>query len=376
MNIATLFSGGEGVSVGGKKAGLQHLWGLDDDDAIAQVARNNGFHIITADVTTANPARFEQPDILHASPPCPNFSQAKTGNEETVEDIALAQATVQFIETLTPHWFTLENVWLYRHSESWRQIQDALNRLGYWTDVQHLNAADFGVPQTRKRMIVRAVLGGFLPPLPPPEPWKGWYQAVEDLLPGLPDSKFAKWQLERGVQDLLDQSRLFSQGISHDQKGNEYPLAGSPINDPAFTITANRNMLGIRAFLCSSQSKDGGAPAITDADNPAFTVGTNANRWRAFLATGQYGQPAGTPDRKCQTVDSDEPSPTVTASTKGDWRVAIPGRIVQMTPRCLARLQSFPDDYLLPESATMATRAIGNAVPPLWYQKILEATIC
>lgn len=40
--IATLFSGGEGVGVGAKAAGLDHLWGIEYDDAIASVARANG----------------------------------------------------------------------------------------------------------------------------------------------------------------------------------------------------------------------------------------------------------------------------------------------------------------------------------------------
>ena len=48
------------------------------------------------------------------------------------------------------------------------------------------------------------------------------------------------------------------------------------------------------------------------------------------------------------------------------------GRVVAMTPRCLARFQSFPDSYELPESKTLAAKGIGNAVAPLMYQRILE----
>lgn len=338
ISIATLFSGGEGVGVGARAAGLGHLWGIEHDDAIAQVARDNGFRVVTADVVTSNPQDFETPHVLNASPRCVNFSPAKANAQESEEDIELAMATVRFIEALKPRVFTLENVWMYRKSKSWRLIADALNRLGYWMTVHHFNSADFGVPQTRKRMIVRAIRGGWLPPLPLPEPWRGWYSAIEDLLPDLPDSEFAPWQLKRGVQDLLGQTRMFSQGIFHDHRGNEYPLSGLSTSEPAFTITANSNMGGIRAFL----------------------------------ATGQYAQSSGTPNRQCQTVYADEPSPTVTASAKGDWRAAVPGRVVRLTPRCLARLQTFPDSYQLPDSNTLAARIIGNAVPPLWYQKIIE----
>jgi DNA (cytosine-5)-methyltransferase 1 len=44
-----------------------------------------------------------------------------------------------------------------------------------------------------------------------------------------------------------------------------------------------------------------------------------------------------------------------------------------MTPRALARFQSFPDWYELPERASLACRIIGNAVPPLLMQRVMEA---
>ena len=47
QTIGTLFSGGEGVGVGAKAAGLQHLWGVEWDDDIASVARLNGFNTLT-----------------------------------------------------------------------------------------------------------------------------------------------------------------------------------------------------------------------------------------------------------------------------------------------------------------------------------------
>ena len=51
---------------------------------------------------------------------------------------------------------------------------------------------------------------------------------------------------------------------------------------------------------------------------------------------------------------------------------AIGGRVIKMTPRALARFQSFPDWYELPESNTLAARIIGNAVPPLFMQRVGE----
>ena len=355
--IATLFSGGEGVGGGAEAAGLHHMWGIEINDDIAQVARSNGFHVVTADVTAIDPGVLDTPDILHASPPCPNFSQAKTGAEESENDVRMARATARFVETLMPRVFTLENVWGYRKSESWRLIVSALNRLGYWTTVHHLNSADFGVPQTRKRMIVHAVRDGWVPPLPLPEPWQGWYQAIEDLLPGLPDSEFAPWQLKRGVEELLNQSCLLAQGsFDHADVGNEraaQPIGKRAANEPAFTVTASSSMRGVRAFLVSATNSNG--LTIRDADEPANTV---------VSTSGEKGT--------C-------PRAFRPGFTVGNVAKAFPharleqGRVVRLTLRALARLQMFPDWYKLPDKKIgVAGYVIGNAVPPLLYRKIVD----
>jgi len=48
------------------------------------------------------------------------------------------------------------------------------------------------------------------------------------------------------------------------------------------------------------------------------------------------------------------------------------GRIVKMTVHALARFQSFPGTYRWPDSNALATRIIGNAVPPLFAQRLCE----
>lgn len=48
-------------------------------------------------------------------------------------------------------------------------------------------------------------------------------------------------------------------------------------------------------------------------------------------------------------------------------------RCVRLTSQCLARLQSFPDTYKLPDKPSLAATVIGNAVPPLLMQRIVES---
>jgi len=337
ITIGTLFSGGEGVGVGARAAGLRHVWGVEIDDDIAQVARDNGFDVRTANIHAVDPADYEPPTVLHASPPCPNYSVAKQGRRETNSDIALASAVAQFIRVLQPQYFTLENVYLYRKSESWDAIYRTLKFCGYHVDMQHINAANFGVPQTRKRMVVRASFNP-VPPLPEPEPWIGWYEAIEDLIPTLPESQFAPWQLKGMPAELLESMLVDSAGWVKD---------------------------GVRI------------PVMRPADQPANTIVANHGRrpMRAFLVGGQYGRPAnndGAP-RPPQMREQDKPSFTVTAVNKGDWKAWLErGRVVQMTPRALARFQSFPDSYALPGTKTLACRIVGMAVPPLLHQKLVS----
>lgn len=144
--IATLFSGGEGVGVGARMAGLSHLWGVEYDDAIASVARLNGFNTLTGDVRDRDLMRsLPRPDVLHASPVCKNASNAKADGEESPLDIETADATCAYIEHFKPDVFTLENVWGYRTFEAFAHILICLKRNGYKVDYWHLNAADYGI---------------------------------------------------------------------------------------------------------------------------------------------------------------------------------------------------------------------------------------
>ena len=372
ITLATLFSGGEGVGCGARAAGLRHLWGIEIDDAVAQIARDNGFDVETADILEVNPANYAPPTILHASPPCPNFSNAKQGRQESDYDIALARAIADFINILCPLYFTLENVYGYRKSRSWAIICKALHGCGYWFDLAHVNAADFGVPQTRKRMIVRAALRQMVSPLPPPEPWVGWYEAIEDLIPTLPESRFAPWQLARME---LDGTMLVDSAGYPDASGARVPVmrrADMPTN----TVIANHAQRPMRAFIVDGGNA-GRAPTVGLQNEPMFTVDAMRNSKhprRAFLVGGQFARPAngsGEP-RPAQVREQSEPTFTVTAVNKGDWRAWLTqGKVVQMTPRALARFQAFPDSYTLPDNRVLACRVIGMAVPPLLYQKIV-----
>ena len=191
-------------------------------------------------------------------------------------------------------------------------------------------------------------------------------------------------------------------------------------DDPMFVLTtdiANRPRSHMpRAFIVggANTSEEQAAPGVgvSESDEPTRCVASNSNSWKAFIVDDQNG---GTPNEDGErdlTIRNDD-NPIFTASatqTKQSLRAFVMdsknahqewgngrrdsgnpimtitadhpprawfsnGRVVAMVPRCLARFQSFPDTYILPESNDLACRVIGDAVPPLLYQRVIEAQL-
>lgn len=370
--FASLFTGFGGADIGAKAAGLTTAWGVEYRADIAAVANANlGGHVQVADVLECDPRRFDRVNVLHASPPCPNFSIAKAGRGETEHDLALARKVAEFVTILLPDVFTLENVIAYRDSQSWRLIEDALWNAGYWLQVEHVNAADFGVPQTRRRMIVRAVRGGWVPYLPQPVPWIGWYAAIEDILDTLPESQFAPWQLAR-LPEVVDGSFFTVAQQSDDKTGSEFGYGcprRSP-NVPAFTVTT-QTPAWFKAFAVSNSKTEYSEGVRRDGQPMLSVTPQSAGRVRAFLvdqinASTMTTRSADSPVFTISVYNAKHQPPRA-------WLRA--GTVVAMTPRALARFQTFPDWYELPAKKSLAALGIGNAVPPLLYQWIAEGLV-
>lgn len=394
--IGTLFAGFGGVDIGAMAAGLTPLWAIEYDKDIAGVyAQNIGNHVTVADILDINPRDFTRVDVLHASPPCPNFSIAKSNRQESDTDIALGEKVAEFITVLRPPIFTLENVYGYRKAKSFKMIHDALKATGYQVAYWHLNSADYGVPQTRKRLMLVATVEGqptrahqthahpekITPLLDGRKPWVGWYEAIEDLIPALPESQFAPWQLRRLSKNLLE--TLDANGFAVDSKNSRPGSAARGENfltirkhdEPPWTLQSQMNTNHVRCFVVDGKVNDRGRTVTTrDGEEPFFTITTshNSRDIKGFIADLTNPRKEGITTRDA----AEDPHHTVRAIMyKALPRAHVAGRVVKMTPRALARFQSFPDWYNLPEDKTLACKGIGNAVPPLMYQRVIEAQI-
>lgn len=369
--------------------------GIEIDDRIASIAGSNGLNTITANLLDIDPRDYIGIDLFHVSPPCPKFSIARNSNAkqslteivsdlarhqsvvngEAEIDIALARKTIEIIRVTMPEFVTIENVWGYRKSLSWAIIGYGLDELGYGWNAWNLNSADYGVPQTRRRMIAIARRDGRNPAKPFPThsnspdmftaSWVGWYEAIEDLIPSLPDSQFAPWQLDR-LPSEIRQSLLVMTGNTNRGEGAITGRGVMGEAEPANTVCESQGGGRVaRAFIIPGDNASNNT--IRQSDEPMVTVnngGLNKHPHRAFVVNG-------TPNDNGKSLtrcDGENPIFTVTEGHGGRRAVRgyANGRVVKLTPRCLARFQTMPDWYKLRGSL-----GIGNGLPVKLYEAVL-----
>ncbi len=275
------FAGGGGVECGLVEAGIRPVLSVEFDPTnpgLSQaLASNNhlnfkpyGGKVIRETVQSLAENFFPdfplRPDYLHASPMCSHFSQASDGTEQK-EDIEAAIAVAQSLSYLQPSCFTLENVPGYQDSESWYLIEQALKGEGYFIASAILDAADYGVAQSRKRFIVKASRES-KPGLPLKQRRIGWYEVIANLIPDFSSSDLLpaqaraldkKLSLKPGLEALLIERSGF----------RDSPQLREP-TDPVWTIKksifhdhkgANRNRF-IDVWLSSGEVRSLSVEAI------------------------------------------------------------------------------------------------------------------
>jgi len=160
MKIASLFTG-----VGGVEQGFSRVWPHAEHVAFAEFAPDPSRVLAVrypkvknwGDVTNIDWSLFPKCDILHASPPCQNFSVAgKRQGMDGDRGAPLWEALYKCLEIVHPPIFTLEEVQgllSINGGETWKTIIQRIESIGYHFKWTKLNALDYGIPQSRKRVI-------------------------------------------------------------------------------------------------------------------------------------------------------------------------------------------------------------------------------
>ena len=155
-----LFCGAGGSSWGAQSAGVKIVAGFDMSEYAGEAFCNNfpkaWFYAGRLEWTAARQAADElgRIDMILASPECTHHSVANGKKRRSSKSTETAFHITRFASVLKPRWIVVENV---IRMQSWSRYEDFLFRLealGYRVTQQTLNAAAFGVPQTRRRLFL------------------------------------------------------------------------------------------------------------------------------------------------------------------------------------------------------------------------------
>ncbi|MBG6080835.1 DNA cytosine methyltransferase [Rubrivivax gelatinosus] len=165
IHALDLFCGAGGSSQGAVQAGAVLVGAIDAWDLATATIKSNH---PGATVLTQRLGPDSRPDkslvkrgvqLLLASPECTNHSVAKGNAPRCEESKRSANYIVNYIEDLEPKWVVLENVVQMRDWHGYDPLIGKLHRLGYGVTPQVIDSADFGVPQTRKRLFLLCARG-------------------------------------------------------------------------------------------------------------------------------------------------------------------------------------------------------------------------
>jgi DNA (cytosine-5)-methyltransferase 1 len=202
MKVVSLFAGIGGFDLGFVQAGHQVIWANDIwRDAAETYKLNFGDHVVCQDIKDISTADIPNCDIIIGGFPCQGFSLANQKRNEQDERNALYLEFVRVLKDKQPPYFIAENVkgiLSLGKGSVFQTILKDFSDIGY--DVQYalLNAADFGVPQTRERVLIFGTKKNFslkidFPPksthqklngvpIPPnKQQWLGVGQALQDI---------------------------------------------------------------------------------------------------------------------------------------------------------------------------------------------------
>ena len=157
--LVSLFSGAGGLDLGFKKAGFQIAWANEYDKSIGKTFRAN-FPRTTLDqrsIVDIPSAVVPDCDGIIGGPPCQSWSVA--GKQRGIKDNRgrLFFEYIRILKYRKPKFFLVENVpglLFHRNRIAFRNITSAFNKAGYILSVCPMNAANYQVPQDRKRVII------------------------------------------------------------------------------------------------------------------------------------------------------------------------------------------------------------------------------
>lgn len=335
VNAIDLFAGCGGLSKGFLDAGYKIIVGVDNDQAALNTfaANHDGAEGLNADLS--NQQTFDEIkriagersiDVVIAGPPCQGFSLSGPRNFDD-ERNKLYLAVIGMVRQYKPRGFIIENVpgmaTLY-DGQIKDEILKRFDNMGYNIQCKILCAADYGVPQMRKRLIfmgVRKDIGEpvFPEPIFTPDNYRTCREAISDL-----------------------PSRENELGTEEDSYSCE------PQTEYQKLMRKNSTTLHNHVATNHTQMVKDTIALVPEGGNyKNLPKGWGESRKFNEAWTRYHGN---------------KPSKTIDTGHRNHFHYQY-NRVP--TIRENARLQSFPDDFIFTGTRTQQNRQVGNAVPPL-----------
>lgn len=319
MNIISLFSGAGGLDLGFKKAGFNIIWANEYDKTIWETYKNNHKTFLDCrDIRNIRSEEIPECDAIIGGPPCQSWSEA--GALRGIDDSRgkLFYEFIRIIRDKKPKFFVAENVsgmLADIHKEAVKNILQHFENAGYNITVNLANAADYDVPQDRKRVFYI----GFRKDL--------------NLSYIFPQPKDKKITLKEAIWDLKDSA---VKAKDKNKTNGDFCLFPNHeyMNGGFSTIYMSRNR--VRTW-----------------DEQSFTI----------QAGGRHAP-----------IHPQAPKMLFVEKNK---RIFVPGKenlYRRLSVRECARIQTFPDDFkFYYEDIADGYKMVGNAVPVMLAYHIAES---
>jgi DNA (cytosine-5)-methyltransferase 1 len=330
IRTLSLFSGAGGLDIGFHDAGFSMQAAVEIDSRFAESLSANsgengyleGMTVHRTDIRDFDPDSCGRIDFICGGPPCQSFSAAgrRAAGVAGTQDQrgSLFEEYVRILNRLRPKGFLFENVYGItgaEQGEAWKRILKAFADAGYNIYYRVLDAADYGVPQHRERMIIVGTQGyDYRFPAPthgPDSTWGAPYYVAEHAVAGACVS-----EAERGSKI----GGRFGHLLSEIPPGLNYSFFTEKMGHPS----------------------------------PIFA-------WRSKFSDFLYKADPATPVRTLKAQGGQYTGPF-------HWE-SRPFGILE-----LKRLQTFPDSYTIVGRRQIAIHQLGNSVPPQ-LARLLAASI-
>ncbi|MGQ0480695.1 MAG: DNA cytosine methyltransferase [Pseudonocardia sp.] len=359
-----MFAGAGGMMLGLEDAGFQTILANEIHADPCMTLQHNfpGVPIIEGPIqqfetselfATAGFSSIPEVDLVAGGPPCQGFSTAGAKDPRDPRN-SLIGDFVRVINDVRPRYFLLENVTgllSMQGGKLWENVANELSNLGYSFNYSVLHAADYGVPQMRRRLIVLGARDGAPPPHPEPQ-----YVAARIDLTLFSDDLPPYITCGEALADVPH--------IGPGQSAQRYEMEPST----EFQRRMRKDSLELFNHEASKHR-----PATVEYLSK-FPPGGTTYDLRPEDRTGKQGVQRWPVDGIARTI----------TTLPEDFIHPTQNRIP--TIRELARIQSFPDRFRFLGQRTSGNKMrklgycaqsqqVGNAVPPLLAQAVGESII-